>query len=400
MLDKKRHLVILSPVYPGIYSGHAIAIKTSIDVLYDVYDHISFIVALGDTVVPQLDMRRYSKITFHPLGITRKSPASRMLRALLSKEPAIVHQYCARHAQAKLDRLLKKLDAEYSGITHLLVEHLPVFSLISDVSRLELSGKMVIRSHDVLVDAFSVFANDGPTWRRLAWKMELKKIRTMERTALEAATAFGAITSSDAVRYNAIYNTSVTGVLGVRIDVPHFENVTAGDINTVVHIGGVDLRKMHGISKFLEYGWPKVRRANPDAKIIFGGFGSEILERPSLGIRALGGIEDEREVMGKGLIFINPQEAGSGVKIKSLHAMAANKALVSTENGIGGIAITRGHHCVVTMSPGEMGTEIVRLMSERGFCEQMGKLAKQFVSVEYSYERAAEQYRKHFAKCI
>jgi hypothetical protein len=39
-------------------------------------------------------------------------------------------------------------------------------------------------------------------------------------------------------------------------------------------------------------------------------------------VRGFGFVADEDAFMAEGLVIVNPQESGSGIKLKSLHALA------------------------------------------------------------------------------
>lgn len=110
-----------------------------------------------------------------------------------------------------------------------------------------------------------------------------------------------------------------------------------------------------------------------------------------------GFVSDVRPAYRKAAIVIAPLIASAGTNIKIMEAMAMGKALVSTEAGIHGLELGRGHDAVVTDSAEEMARAIERLLdhpNERVVLEKQARAtAERLYGWDAIAERQAELYR-------
>ncbi len=100
-----------------------------------------------------------------------------------------------------------------------------------------------------------------------------------------------------------------------------------GDQLTVVHVGTADTRKGADLLNFVSTALLLVMKVFPNARLVLGGKGTEMLSNADYNIVGLGFVDSDKTILQEGNIFINPQMTGSGIKIKSIIAMAAKKFL-------------------------------------------------------------------------
>jgi hypothetical protein len=81
---------------------------------------------------------------------------------------------------------------------------------------------------------------------------------------------------------------------------------------------------------------------------------------------------------------VNPQESGTGIKLKSIIAMAAGRALVSTDIGLEGIEGTHGKHYICVPSVNSMLSSLVTLMRDIHSAVAIGGEARRLISQRYS----------------
>ena len=373
----KKHLVVLAPTWPGEFSGHAIAFYATLRSLVDQFEVVNYIVGLADVPRPS-SLPFAGKVNYWELGITRGSYVFRFFRSLFGRDPAICDQFSNRASRACFNSTIDELIYKFGIVDVLFVEHLPIYSLIEGRSD-KIANRVVVRSHDVLIDAFSDFKNKGFWLRRLAWRIEVNKIRNFERRIILAVPHFAAISEEDGSRYLKIYGERPGACLGVIIDIQGLSNVAQGRRLTVLHIGGIDLRKKGGVTNLIESVWPVVRRSVPSASLVLVGGGSAELNNSELGIRGLGIVDDISELWSSGAVFVNPQDSGSGVKLKSLNAMAAGKALVSTDNGVSGLSVVDGVHYAGTKNSLGLSEVLIKVLLDEDMQDRLSVGARKWV---------------------
>ena len=179
-------------------------------------------------------------------------------------------------------------------------------------------------------------------------------------------TRFIAISERDRSEYLSRYNQAITGVIGICYSRTDLAACLMRDqtcpINVILHLGSLDIRKTHGIKSFIQEVWPELKGKHKELSLVLGGKNSQLWDNPALGIHGLGPIEKEQEFMDQGLVFINPQEVGTGVNLKSLTAMKYGRVLISTTKGLEGIEGESGVHFLSADSLFEMGKLILEVV--------------------------------------
>jgi len=363
----RRELIIITQTWPGYQNGSRQALLASLRLYLKCVDSVHYIAMTDDirSEVPE----GLEGVEFHQIPLNKLSHSKRFLCSLLSLTPAVSHQFTRRHVLRALRERVSEICQRGSQVI-VLVEHLaPVAAWLriqSDFSTV----KFGLRSHDVLTSAFRELANRSPVGVKqlLAW--EVFRIRNLEHRAFQGADFAWAITAENVAEYQSEYGLSCNGVIGVEIDFERFQSVQEGDPWTVLHLGGHDLRKMQGLRSLIRNVWPIVREKFPTAKLLLGGKGSEQLDAPELGIVGLGFVDDECGYLSQGALFVNPQESGSGIKLKSLNALAAGKTLISKMNGIEGVGGRNHVDYWAADSDQEMADYMIRLMQDESLRRQ------------------------------
>lgn len=89
--------------------------------------------------------------------------------------------------------------------------------------------------------------------------------------------------------------------------------------------------------------WPRIRRLAPEATLLVAGRGSESLGlQESEGVELLGTVPSSRDFFQRLSVLLNPIERGSGMKVKTLEAMASGVPVVTTPAGAEGIEADAG----------------------------------------------------------
>jgi Methyltransferase domain/Glycosyl transferases group 1 len=93
-----------------------------------------------------------------------------------------------------------------------------------------------------------------------------------------------------------------------------------------------------GLRDFLRFAWPRVRQAIPNAALhVVGSVGSAVaFDEP--GVMRLGQVDDLGPIYGAARAVINPAVAGTGIKIKTLEALAHLRPLVTWPSGLDGVS--------------------------------------------------------------
>jgi glycosyltransferase involved in cell wall biosynthesis len=94
--------------------------------------------------------------------------------------------------------------------------------------------------------------------------------------------------------------------------------------------------------------WPEVRAEVPGAELVLAGWGLDGMGvSPSDGVRLIGSVARSVDALGQASVFAFPCPPTSGPKTKVLEALAHGVPVVTTEFGVEGLWLPRGHGAVV-----------------------------------------------------
>jgi glycosyltransferase involved in cell wall biosynthesis len=102
------------------------------------------------------------------------------------------------------------------------------------------------------------------------------------------------------------------------------------------YIGADNPLNLQGMQWFIREVWPAVRREIPAARLMVSGSICDKL-KPGPGIELLGKVRDAAQAHADFLVSINPMPSGTGLKIKTVEAMACGRPVVATPAGCAGL---------------------------------------------------------------
>lgn len=384
------HALILAPTWPSATGGFGIALRASLLLYLEIFSTVNYI-CISDQFFEASEAWPNDRIEWTHVPTSVRPKWIRFLRSLSGTLPAITIRYACAHRGVM--RALTNALYRSGGNTYLIFEDIAMACLLSSVVRKFPKIPIAIRSHNMTEKAFEPFCHLGSPLQRLAWRLELAKIRRFERKACERADKVWAISPTDAEEYNKRMFIQPDGVLGVCMDVKRYRGIGSGNTTTAVSVGTINLRKEKGILDFIHRAWPTVRAKIPEARFVLAGRGTDRFIDVGLAVDGLGFVDDDRDILGQGLIFVNPQQIGAGVQLKSIAAMLAGKALVSSRMGVAGVEGKSGEHFVVAESMEDMATHIVSLMRCPERALEIGENAKRLAAKNYNVERLLEASR-------
>jgi glycosyltransferase involved in cell wall biosynthesis len=254
---------------------------------------------------------------------------------MFTRHPAVTDEFRSSSFILQMQELLDV--SSRAGYRYIIFESISPTVLIQFISVDDF--RIAFRSFDVLHLAFQ---NIGRGVSRFLWNWEASKVSKLEAEIVRRSDSAWAICRQDFEDYSNCEMT-LDGIMGISINTSRYANVSDGDELVATHLGGTDSRKMGGLLALIK-SWGEVRERLPSAQLLLGGRGTEELSNPNLGIVGFGFVEDDRDFLGRGKVTINSQLGGSGIKLKSLNALASSRVLVATADGARGVEGVPGEH--------------------------------------------------------
>jgi len=120
-----------------------------------------------------------------------------------------------------------------------------------------------------------------------------------------------------------------------------------------------------GLLDFLRFAWPFVLRDHPEARLVVAGAVSEVIPDESPGVSRRGFVAALDELYRDCHLVINPCVAGTGLKIKTLEALAHHRPIVTWPAGVDGLSPELRNFCAVASDWYEFYLEVSKKLTER-----------------------------------
>lgn len=260
-------------------------------------------------------------------------------------------------------------------------------------------GPLVLRQHNVEYQIWErLAAAEGNLLKRWYLNHLAKGLKRAEEAALPQFDGIAAITKSDAAEFQKTSNKVPVWYYPAGMEISPDAGVNA-KTHTVYHIGSMEwMPNVQGVEWFLNEVWPAVRNAVPDAEFHMAGRGLSAGDTRFSGAGVInhGEVADAAAFEAEYQICIVPLKSGSGLRMKTLSAMAAAKPVLTTSVGANGIDATNGTHWQVADGAGEWVNALVALLNDAGTCAKLGSNAREFVRQHYDQKQLTFGLLQHY----
>ena len=159
---------------------------------------------------------------------------------------------------------------------------------------------------------------------------------------------------------------------------------------SLFHIGSMEWQaNEQGVMWFLNKVWPLVLSAQPNAKFHLAGKGLSKQDPRFFqsGIVNHGEVSNAEDFMHEHGVMIVPIQAGSGIRIKSLEAMALGVPVVSTSVGAQGLTVESGTQMIIADDPAGFADGIIQLLLNPAASQAMTQHARVYVEQHHNLKR-------------
>jgi glycosyltransferase involved in cell wall biosynthesis len=234
-------------------------------------------------------------------------------------------QIKAWFAPDKLIRLVSKLARKYrpDAVIAEYIFSTPVFAALP-------AGTLKI------IDTIDVFSRKEDQVLAFGIADPLACSEAEERRALLTADVIVAIQSREARLFRELVPEREVILAGMDFDVVD-NSASVPTPNTIAVVASDNALNVHGLTAFLAECWPSIKVACPGVSLHIVGRVGDMCRIDDPQIRYSGWIDDLDRVYREASVVINPTVAGTGLKIKSVQALAHGKPLVAWTNGVEGL---------------------------------------------------------------
>ncbi len=153
-------------------------------------------------------------------------------------------------------------------------------------------------------------------------------------------------------------------------------------------IGSNNPLNRHSQEWFFREVWPLVRQRLPQAEIdVAGALCASVPAGP--GVNLLGHVPDLAGFYSACPVLVNPIQAGTGLKIKTIEALACGRPIVATRVGGEGLEEFRGHGLVIADTANEFAEAVVKLLENSAEARRLGETAYDLAQKYFARHRQA-----------
>ncbi|ARS50982.1 glycosyl transferase [Ectopseudomonas mendocina] len=317
-----------------------------------------------------------------------RSPVT-LLAALFAPYPLLV----------SINGLAPRLQAVFSDLLQerwdvIQIEHSYSFQPYERLLR-QSGQPFILTEHNVESELGAATYDRFPSWLRWFVRLDQWRYRRWERRVLAQAQQVVSVTEADAQVLSAL-SRQPSQVVVNGVDCSHYASVSPDyHARRLLFIGNYEYPpNVDAVEWALDAVMPLLWQQCPDVRFVIAGFAMpahwpERWNDPR--IEWHGFVPDLRVLQRSVSIFFAPLRQGGGSKLKVLEAMAAALPVVTTAQGVSGLAVSDGVHYRRGEDPHGLSAALVSLLHAPSEAQAVGEAGRGYVVAEHDWSKAARQ---------
>lgn len=278
------------------------------------------------------------------------------------------------------------------------VEGLFAFPLISQLGN---SGiPIILRQHNVEFEIWNRLAASATNPLKKWYLGRLARgLKTYETAAVNACRYVVAITESDASVFRAMNPKASVVVSPGGIEVNPGESVTAPAEYSLCHIGSMEWRpNQEGVQWFIRNIWPSVLKQYPQAQFHLAGKGLNPSDPnyAAEGVVNHGEVASATDFMNAYTALVVPLHSGSGLRMKTIEAMALGKLVITTSVGMQGLEANPNTHILRADTLEEWLQAVQTVFGDKETAAKIAQDGKSWALENFSYQSLATALLKEY----
>lgn len=263
---------------------------------------------------------------------------------------------------------------------------MPYVESIREVSE----AKIALRSHNIEHEIWiRLFNNEKSFYKKLYLGIIAKRVKRMEKKAINQYDFLIPITYRDAVVYQKLGNSKPSKVIQTGIPASEIaEELTIRKDRRLYFIGSLDwLPNQEGLIWFIDNVWPMINNNYSHVEFHIAGRNAPdwlIKKFNHPGIKFHGEVLNARLFAKQFDIMIVPLFSGGGMRVKIVEAMSLGKIVVTTPVGAEGLDIIPNYHAIVADEADDIATGVEVLLENTDFFTKLGNNSIRFIKNNYT----------------
>jgi len=238
-----------------------------------------------------------------------------------------------------------------------------------------------------VIDTHDMFSSKTEKVESLGVEGELQLSAEQERDLLLRGDALLAIQAGEAAAFRKLLPERRVITAGVDFDCRMQPFRDGTDAPVLALIGSANAMNVKGINDFFRFAWPIIQRDQPGVTLRVAGAIGQSIPRDMSGVEWVGVLDSLEEFYAGCDIVINCTPAGTGLKIKTIEALAHGRRVVAWPLGVEGVSEKLLPLCHVARDWYDFARQVGEALdaSVSGFSEQIQRSIEAALSSSLVY---------------
>ena len=220
---------------------------------------------------------------------------------------------------------------------------------------------LLVPEHRVFIDMHDLFSSKKDQVVNFGVQDSLLVPSRLEAEMLARGDAVVAINGREADLVRAMLPDHAVIAAGVDFDVEEVLSPPKGK-KIVALVGSGNALNLKGLTDFLRLAWPAILAAEPTAELHVAGSICRDLAEDLPGVKALGRPPSLLSLYESARCVVNPVVAGTGLKVKTVEALAHRRRVVGWPNGLDGLDQKLMSYCHMVTTWPDFAREVVEIL--------------------------------------
>ena len=223
------------------------------------------------------------------------------------------------------------------------------------------------------------------------YALEQRRLLDYERSIAHSFDHSLVCTAVEKRDFEALIPGAAISLVANGVDLEYFKTLHQPKVDgRMVFTGVMDyLPNIDAVEWFCAEIYPHVRQAVPQASfVICGSRPTDAVKNLAkiAGVSVTGWVEDTRPHLDAAQVFVAPLRMARGVQNKVLEGLAMGLPCVASMAAWSGTVIPQGEGIVASNDPAEFARQIVKLITDTPYREQMALRARQSAEAHYTWQ--------------
>jgi glycosyltransferase involved in cell wall biosynthesis len=222
--------------------------------------------------------------------------------------------------------------------------------------------------------------------------------RRFRARVLPRADEIVVFTCEDERALRAVAPSVKTRVIPLGVEVPERALDPRGEDDMLLFVGSAaHPPNRDALRRIVEDVLPAVRRERPAARLVVVGGHEPDAFAGADAVDHAGVVEDVEPFLARAAVVLTPVWSGGGMRVKTLEALAAGKAVVSTTRGVEGLDLPP-NAALVADEPAALSDAVVALLADPARRAQLGVAGRVHVAARFAWDGIAQEYDRLYSE--